>query len=339
MKSTYGQTLRVTVWGESHAPSIGVEIDGFPAGYRIDFDTLSRFMSRRAPGKDPLSTARREDDVPEFLSGVENGVTAGGVIKAVIRNRDVRSSDYDNIKNVPRPSHADFAARAKYGDGYNMAGGGPFSGRMTAPLCVAGALAIGLLAENGMTVRAEPVEIGGVSGDPDAMKEAIASAASEGDSVGGIVECRVDGLPAGVGGPLFDGMESMISSSVFAIPAVKGIEFGAGFASAGKRGSENNDPFTVKDGKVITTKNDHGGILGGITSGMPLVFRTAFKPTPSIAKEQDSVDLLTKENVKLTVKGRHDPCVVLRAVPAVESACAIAILDALLTDGRILETE
>lgn len=339
MNSTFGRTLRVTVWGESHAPSIGVDIDGFPSGYRIDEKKLADFMSRRAPGKDALSTSRREDDIPEFLSGVENGVTTGGEIKAKIKNRDVRSSDYEDMKNVPRPGHADFAARAKYGDGYGMAGGGPFSGRMTAPLCVAGALAIGLLSKNGITVHAEPVEIGGVSGDPDAMKEEILKAKADGDSVGGVVECTVGGLPAGVGGPLFDGMESAISSAVFAIPAVKGIEFGAGFASARKKGSENNDPFTVKDGKVVTTKNDHGGILGGVTSGMPLVFRAAFKPTPSIAKEQDSVDLNTLENVKLTVKGRHDPCVVLRAVPAVESACAVAVLDALLTDGRILETE
>ena len=339
MKSSFGQTLRVTVWGESHAPSVGVAVSGFPAGYRVDKDALAAFMSRRAPGRDAFSTARREDDIPEFTSGVENGVTTGGEIKAEIVNRDVRSSDYDNLKNVPRPSHADYAARVKYGDGYNMAGGGPFSGRMTAPLCVAGALAIGLLSKNGITVHAEPVEIGGVSGDPDAMKEAIAKAKADGDSVGGIVGCRVDGLPAGIGGPLFDGMEGLIASAVFAIPAVKGIEFGAGFASSRMRGSENNDPFTVKDGKIITAKNDHGGILGGITSGMPLVFRAAFKPTPSIAKEQDSVDLSTGENVKLTVRGRHDPCVVLRAAPAVESACAIAVLDALFTDGRILKTE
>ncbi|MBQ6676729.1 MAG: chorismate synthase [Clostridia bacterium] len=339
MKSSFGQTLRVTVWGESHAPSVGVDIDGFPAGYHIDPDAVAEFMSRRAPGRDAFSTSRREDDIPEFLSGVENGVTTGEVIKAEIKNRDVRSSDYDNVRNVPRPGHADYAARVKYGDGYNMAGGGPFSGRMTAPLCVAGALAIGLLSKNGITVHAEPVEIGGVACDVDAMKDEIAKAKADGDSVGGIVECTADGLPAGVGGPLFDGMESLISQAVFAIPAVKGIEFGAGFAAARMRGSENNDPFAVENGRVITTKNDHGGILGGITSGAPLVFRAAFKPTPSIAKEQDSVDLATLENVKLTVKGRHDPCVVLRAVPAVESACAIAILDALLSEGRILKTE
>ena len=339
MNSTFGQTFRVTVWGESHAPSIGVVIDGFPAGYRIDGDALTRFMSRRAPGKDPLSTARREDDIPVFFEGVENGVTSGKTVRAEIKNRDVRSSDYDNLRNVPRPSHADYAARMKYGEGYNMAGGGPFSGRMTAPLCVAGALAIGLLSKNGITVHARVAEIGGISDDPDAMREAILRAKADGDSVGGVVECTVEGLPAGVGGPLFDGMEGIISSAVFAIPAVKGIEFGAGFASARMRGSENNDPFTVRDGAVITAKNDHGGILGGITSGMPVVFRVAFKPTPSIAKEQDSVDLSTFENVKLTVKGRHDPCVVIRAVPAVESACAIAILDALLSDGRTLKTE
>ena len=261
------------------------------------------------------------------------------MIRAEIKNRDVRSSDYDNVRNVPRPGHADYAARVKYGDGYDMAGGGPFSGRMTAPLCAAGALAIGLLSKNGITVHAKPVEIGGVSGGIDAMKEAIEGAKADGDSVGGVVECVADGLPAGVGGPLFGGMEGLISSAVFAIPAVKGIEFGAGFAAARMRGSENNDPFAVENGMVVTTKNDHGGILGGITSGAPLVFRAAFKPTPSIAKEQDSVDLSTLENVKLTVKGRHDPCVVLRAVPAVEAACAIAILDALLTEGRILKTE
>ncbi len=337
MESTVGDVLRVTLYGESHGPEIGVSIDGFPAGMRIDEAKLREFLERRAPGRDEYSTPRREDDIPEFLSGIENGVTLGSTIKAAIRNKNVRSADYDNVTDVPRPSHADYTSYVKYGR--IAPGGGHFSGRLTAPLCIAGGLAKQLLEKNSVTVSARAVEIGGIRGTMDEMKEKVAEARNEGDSVGGIVECVAEGIPAGIGDPMFDGMENRIARLVFGIPAVRGIEFGAGFASARMRGSEHNDPFTVENGRIITTKNDHGGILGGITSGMPIVFRAAFKPTPSIGIEQDSVSLSRMTPEKLTVKGRHDPCIVLRAVPAVESACAVAILDAMLADGYTLKTE
>lgn len=337
MESTFGDVLRVTLFGESHGPEIGVTVEGFPAGMRVDFAQLRDFLERRAPGRNAYSTPRREDDGPEFLSGVADGVTLGTAIKAVIRNKNVRSADYDEVLDVPRPSHADYTSYVKYGRIFP--GGGHFSGRLTAPLCVAGGLAKQLLEKNSVTVTARAVEIGGVRGTEDEMKEKIAEAMAENDSVGGVVECVAEGVPAGIGDPMFDGMENRIARAVFGIPAVRGIEFGAGFAAARMRGSEHNDPFAVKDGKIVTAKNDHGGILGGITSGMPVVFRAAFKPTPSIGIEQDSVSLSRMTPEKLTVKGRHDPCIVLRAVPAVESACALAILDAMLADGHKLKTE
>jgi len=337
MESTFGDVLRVTLFGESHGPEIGVTVEGFPAGMRVDFAQLRDFLERRAPGRNAYSTPRREDDGPEFLSGVADGVTLGTAIKAVIRNKNVRSADYDEVLDVPRPSHADYTSYVKYGRIFP--GGGHFSGRLTAPLCVAGGLAKQLLEKNSVTVTARAVEIGGVRGPEDEMKEKIAEAMAENDSVGGVVECVAEGVPAGIGDPMFDGMENRIARAVFGIPAVRGIEFGAGFAAARMRGSEHNDPFAVKDGKIVTAKNDHGGILGGITSGMPVVFRAAFKPTPSIGIEQDSVSLSRMTPEKLTVKGRHDPCIVLRAVPAVESACALAILDAMLADGHKLKTE
>ena len=337
MESMVGDVLRVTLYGESHGPEIGVSIDGFPGGMRIDEAKLREFLERRAPGRDEYSTPRREDDIPEFLSGIENGVTLGSTIKAAIRNKNVRSADYDNVTDVPRPSHADYTSYVKYGR--IAPGGGHFSGRLTAPLCIAGGLAKQLLEKNSVFVTARAVEIGGIRGTMDEMKKKITEAKADGDSVGGIVECVAEGIPAGVGDPMFDGMENRIARLVFGIPAARGIEFGAGFASARMRGSEHNDPFTVENGRIITTKNDHGGILGGITSGMPVVFRVAFKPTPSIGIEQDSVSLSHMTPEKLTVKGRHDPCIVLRAVPAVESACAVAILDAMLADGYTLKTE
>ncbi len=337
MESTVGEVLRITLFGESHGSEIGVTIDGFPAGLHVDEAELKKFLERRAPGRDPYSTPRREDDEPEFLSGIENGVTAGTTIKAVIRNKNVMSGDYDNVADVPRPSHADYTSYVKYGR--IAPGGGHFSGRLTAPLCIAGCLAKQLLEKNSVSVTARAAEIGGVCGSLAEMKKRIAEARKLRDSVGGIVECTASGVPAGIGDPMFDGIENRISRVVFGIPAVRGIEFGAGFAAARMRGSEHNDPFTVKEGKIITTKNDHGGILGGITSGMPVVFRVAIKPTPSIGIEQDSVSLSRMTPEKLTVKGRHDPCIVLRAVPAVEAACAIAILDAMLADCHQLKTE
>ena len=332
MGSCYGQNFRIAIFGESHAAAIGVEIEGVPAGTKIDLDALQAFLERRAPGRDSLSTARREADVPEFLCGVKNGVVTGAPIAAIIRNSDTRSKDYGNIANVPRPGHADYPAEVKFGGHQDRAGGGHFSGRLTAPLCVAGGIAIQLLERAGVSVHARAIRIGGET-DPEKMKETIASARAEGDSVGGVVEAEIRGMPVGVGDPMFGGLENRIAQAVFGIPAVKGIEFGEGFAAAELKGSENNDPYGIVDGRVTPLSNHAGGILGGLSTGAPIVFRVAFKPTPSIGKEQDSVDFSTKQAVKLVVKGRHDPCVVLRAVPCVEAAAAIAVYDALLSAG------
>ena len=329
MSSTYGGNYRVSIFGESHSAAIGVAIEGLPAGSAIDMDALRAFMERRAPGRDAFSTARREADVPEFLCGVKNGVATGAPISAIIRNSDTRSQDYANLANIPRPGHADFAAEAKFRGHQDRAGGGHFSGRLTAPLCIAGAIAIQQLAKMGISVSAKAVRIGGET-DPAKMEAAIAAARKDGDSVGGIVRAEVRGLPAGIGDPMFGGLENRISQAVFGIPAIKGIEFGEGFGAAELKGSENNDPYRAENGKAVPAANRAGGILGGISTGAPVVFRVAFKPTPSIAKEQDSVDLATGEPAKLAVKGRHDPCVVLRAVPCVEAAAAIAVYDALL---------
>lgn len=329
MSSSYGGNYRVSIFGESHSAAIGVVIEGLPAGSAIDMEKLQRFMERRAPGRDALSTARREADAPEFLCGVKGGVATGAPISAIIRNGDTRSNDYADIANVPRPGHADFPAEVKFGGHQDRAGGGHFSGRLTAPLCIAGAVAVQQLERMGVTVSARAVRIGGET-DPAEMEAAITAAREAGDSVGGIVEAEVCGLPVGVGDPMFGGLENRIAQAVFGIPAVKGIEFGDGFAVADLKGSVNNDPYCVEGGRVAPVTNHAGGILGGISTGAPVVFRVAFKPTPSIAKEQDTVDLGRNEPAKIVVKGRHDPCVVLRAVPCVEAAAAIAVYDAVL---------
>ena len=349
--------LTVSIFGQSHSPAIGVTIDGLPAGLTVDLEELQTFLDRRAPGRNEWSTPRKETDVPEILSGLMDGKTCGAPLTAVLRNTNTRPGDYANLRDVPRPGHADFTAEVKYGGNQDPTGGGHFSGRLTAPLCVAGGICKQLLAREGIFVGAHIAAIGGISDrgydpvnvtaeelsapgqkpfpvldDPagEAMKAAIAKAKEELDSVGGIIECAAVGLPAGLGDPMLDGMENRIARLVFAIPAVKGVEFGAGFGVADLRGSENNDPFTMESGAVRTKTNHAGGILGGITTGMPLLFRAAVKPTPSIGREQDSVSLSRGENVKLTIQGRHDPCIVPRAVPCVEAAAAIAIYDALL---------
>ncbi|MBR5640822.1 MAG: chorismate synthase [Firmicutes bacterium] len=339
MNTTYGKNIKVSLFGASHAPAIGVTVEGLPAGETVDLQELQAFLERRAPGRDELSTARREPDVPEFLSGLTDSRTDGKPLKAVIRNTDARSGDYESIKDTPRPGHADYTARVKYGEGFDMAGGGPFSGRMTAPLCVAGGIALQILARKGITIHAQVISAGGVSGNEAVMRAAIAAARDEGDSVGGIVECMAEGVPAGLGGPFFEGLESRIADAVYGIPAVKGVDFGAGFSAAYMTGSECNDPFEVQDGRIVTKTNNCGGILGGISTGMPIVFRAAFKPTPSIAKEQQTVNLKTLENTTISVPGRHDPCIVFRAVPVVEAAAALAILDAMLdpSDGKTLQ--
>ena len=322
MRNRYGDNFSIEIFGASHAPEIGVTIEGVPAGTRIDTAALQAFMDRRAPGRDEFSTPRREPDRPEFVAGVVDGVADGSPIKAVIRNTNVRSHDYEN--SIPRPGHADYPASVKFGSGYSFAGGGPFSGRMTAPLCIAGGIALQLLARRGITVSAKPVRIAGET-DEERMKAAILAAKAEGDSVGGVIECTAEGLPPGVGDHMFYGLENRIAQAVFGIPAVKGIEFGSGFAAAEMKGSENNDAYRVVDGEVKTLTNHAGGILGGMSTGSPVVFRVAMKPTPSIYKPQLSVDLKTMRDVEFTVKGRHDPCVVLRAVLCVEAAAAVAL--------------
>lgn len=327
MGSCYGNTIKISIFGESHGPAIGVTIDGLPAGLPVNMEELQGFLARRAPGGGRYATARKEADRPEFLSGVRDGVTCGSPITAIIRNTDTRSSDYDALRDIPRPGHADYTAHVKYGGHEDARGGGHFSGRLTAPMCIAGGILLQALAEKGIQIRAEIVSIGGNSEDPFAE---IDRAREAGDSVGGLIRCEITGLPAGIGEPMFGGLENRIAAAVFGIPAVKGIEFGNGFAAAQLRGSENNDAFQYVNGEVVTETNRHGGILGGISSGMPVVFRVAFKPTPTIGKEQDSISYSKRENVKLTARGRHDPCIVPRALPCVESAAAIAIAELII---------
>lgn len=349
MSSSYGENLRIHIFGESHGSAVGVTMEGIPAGEAVDLDGLQRFLDRRAPGRNPWSTPRKEADIPEFLSGLREGKTCGTPVTAILRSANTRSGDYDALRDVPRPGHADYTAWVKYGESRDSRGGGHFSGRLTAPLCVAGGICLQLLARQGIEVVSRIAAIGGVQDEGEltastaaktfptvsdargeTMRAAIGEARLAGDSLGGVIECAVLGLPAGLGDPMFDGMENRIASAVFAVPAVKGVEFGAGFAAAGLRGSENNDPFSVENGRIITTSNHCGGILGGITDGMPLTFRAAVKPTPSIARPQQSVNLKTGKIIPLTVTGRHDPCIVPRAVPCIEAAAAIAVYDALL---------
>lgn len=356
MSSSYGENIRLTIFGQSHSPAIGMTMEGIPAGQRIDMELLQRFLNRRAPGRAAYSTPRRESDEPEFLSGLVGNVTCGAPIAAIIRNTNIHREDYAAFASLPRPGHADYTAQMKYGGAQDRSGGGHFSGRMTAPLCIAGGICLQMLAAEKIQVISRISSIGRVHdvGDltestahkrfptvDDACGEAmcaeIEDARAQGDSIGGVIECAVLGLPAGLGDPMFDGMENRIASAIFAIPAVKGIEFGSGFASAALRGSENNDPYIVEDGRVKTLTNHCGGILGGITNGMPLTFRVAVKPTPSIAREQRSVNLKTMEPERLVITGRHDPCIVPRAVPCVEAAAAIAVYDAIL--GRKREEE
>ncbi len=350
MSSTFfGKTLRVSVFGQSHSEAIGVTVDGLPAGTAVDTDRLQKFLDRRAPGRSDWSTPRKEGDVPEFLCGIKDGVTCGTPLTAIIRNTNTRSKDYSQLKILPRPGHADLPAEIKYNGFQDYAGGGHFSGRLTAPLCIAGGIVLQELARRGITVNARIQAVAGIEDDApfdsavdekefpvvsdeigEQMRQEIASARAEGDSVGGIVECVIRGLPAGIGDPMFDGLENQIARIIFAVPAVKGVEFGAGFSAASLRGSSNNDAYRVKDGKIETVTNHSGGILGGISNGMPVVFRAAFKPTPSIAKPQQTVNLSTMQPETLCITGRHDPCIVPRAVPVVEAAAALAILDLLL---------
>lgn len=358
MSTSYGNRLNITVYGGSHDDEIGIIAKGMPRGLRINTEELSAFMKRRAPGQNAFSTPRREADEPVFISGVDSdGTLNGDVFKAIIKNTNQHSADYKALAFVPRPSHADFAARMKYGENVDLRGGGHFSGRLTAPLCIVGGICLQYLNTRGIRIGAHLYSVGDVLDTPfdlvnvgerefnvlasrtdfpvlndragDAMRNLIEAARADGDSVGGIVECAAVGLPTGLGEHMFDGMENRISSIVFGIPAVKGIEFGTGFECAKLLGSQNNDAFITDGKRIYTRTNNSGGLLGGMTNGMPLVFRAAMKPTPSIAKEQDSVDMTSMTPTKLSIKGRHDPCVAVRAVPVFEAVCAIAVYDAL----------
>jgi len=325
MSGTIGNKIKMSIFGQSHANSLGVVIDGLKAGLRIDEEELQCFLDRRAPGKDEFSTKRKEPDKVEFISGLVDGITCGAPVCAIIKNTNIKKKDYKNLENIPRPGHADFTAHEKFGPNMDKSGGGQFSGRMTAPMCIAGGIALQQLAELGIKVNAKIEEIGGIKGEK--MFEEIIKAKKEGDSVGGIIKCEITNMPKGIGDAMFGGIESRISQGIFGIPAVKGIEFGSGFDGSKIRGSFNNDDFIIEDGTVKTATNNHGGILGGISSGMPIVFRVAFKPTPSISRLQRSVNLKTNECVELEIKGRHDPCIVPRALPVVEAVTAFIIYD------------
>ena len=363
MSSSWGQCIKMSIFGGSHTKAIGVNLDGLPAGEAIDFEEILLQMARRAPGQDKTATTRKEPDAPQVLCGLLEGVTTGAPLCAVIENTSQRSGDYENLRVLPRPGHADYTAWVKYGGHNDIRGGGHFSGRLTASLVFAGAVARQMLRRRGITVGAHVAAIAGVEDTPfdlvdpgrellerlsreyfpvidpaakERMYEKVEAARLEADSVGGVVECAVTGLPVGAGEPMFGGAENRIASLCFGIPAMKGIEFGAGFDAARRRGSQNNDPFYYDaQGQVKTRTNHAGGILGGITNGMPLVFRAAFKPTPSIAQEQDTVNLETGQNATLSIHGRHDPCIVPRAAAAVEAAACVAVLELLAESGLL----
>ena len=353
MASTFGNNCKLTIFGSSHGPIIGMTLEGIPAGLQVDMDNLQEFLQRRAPGQHKWSTSRKEADVPVFHSGIQDGVTTGEVIHAVIYNKNVQSQDYANLENIPRPGHADYGAWMKYGLDFNMAGGGPFSGRMTAPMCIAGGLCKQWLEAKGIRIGAHIQQIADILDEsfdeisPELssvntvfpvlnndrgvqMQETIACKQAAMDSVGGSIECAVIGIPAGIGGQLFGGVESHLASILYSIPAVKAVEFGLGSSFALAIGSQSNDAYAIDNGKINTITNHCGGILGGITTGMPVLFRVTMKPTPSIAKPQRSVNLKTMEEVTIEINGRHDPCIVPRAVPVVEAAAAIATYDLLL---------
>ncbi len=360
MSSSWGNALKISIFGESHGPGIGVVLDGVPAGLALDLEQINTFMRRRAPGRDKTSTPRKEKDLPEILSGFWNGYTTGTPLTALIQNSDTHSSDYSQFASIARPGHADYTGFVRYHGFNDIRGGGHFSGRLTAPLCFAGAVAKQLLAQKGVLVGAHIFRAAGIPDQPyptlsldaqtllspgekdfpvlddaagEQMRAAVEKARLAQDSVGGIVECGVIGMPAGIGSPMFDGLENGLASLIFGIPAVKGLEFGDGFAAADLLGSQNNDPFCIRDGKVSAETNHAGGILGGISNGLPILLRVAFKPTPSISQTQQTVDFKAMTQGSVNIRGRHDPCIVARAVPVVEAAAALALADAFLSQG------
>ena len=361
--SHWGKNVSMSVFGQSHASAIGVTIDGLPAGEPIDMDELQAFMARRAPGQNKMTTQRKEPDAPEFLCGVMDGVTCGAPLTAVIRNTDTRSKDYRAIADKPRPSHADWPAHVKYAGFQDVRGGGAFSARLTAPVCIAGGIALQILARRGIQVAAHIRSIGPAHDRPfnpmgeddgvlasrltrplavlsddvaTAMLAEIEAARKEADSIGGVIECMVTGLPVGLGGPLFDGIDGRLAQAVFGIPGVKGVSFGEGFNVATLRGSQNNDPWGLVGDDVVTMTNRAGGVAGGMTTGAPLIFSCALKPTPSIGRTQQTISIEAHAETELKVVGRHDPCIVVRAVPIVEAIAAITVLDALLDAPAVL---
>lgn len=360
MGGVWGSLIKYSIFGESHGRAVGITIDGLPAGIRLDMDFIKSEMDRRKPGRGIISSSRAEDDRFEILSGYYNGFTTGAPLCAVIYNKDMHPDDYDEMKTKVRPGHADYTGFVKYSGFNDYRGGGHFSGRLTAPIVFAGSVAKQILSGRGITIGGHILRIGDVWDrsfnmadispeilntirnrefpvlDMDRghdMGKAILNVRAQQDSVGGIVEVAVLNVPAGLGEPFFDSVESTISHLLFSIPAVKGVEFGAGFSMAAMCGSEANDEFYIKDGKIRTYTNNNGGILGGITDGMPIILRVAIKPTPSIGKSQRTVDVALNENTIIQVKGRHDPCIVPRALPAVESAVAMALLE-LISIGK-----
>ena len=362
MKNTFGNALALTIFGESHGPAVGAVLDGMAAGVPVDEAALAALMDRRRARGDGLSTARVEADEICILSGVAAGHTTGTPVTMLLRNTNTRSGDYAKTADLLRPGHADYPARVKYGNWHDIAGGGHFSGRLTAPLCIAGGIALQALALMGIEIVAHIATLGteGIADESlnaltldeaqvaalrthafpcistDAatrMEQAILDAKAHCDSIGGIIECAAYGMPAGAGDPMFDGIENRIAQIAFGIPAVKGVDFGAGFAAAFLMGSDNNDPYRMEAGTVQPQSNNAGGVLGGITTGAPIIWQMAVKPTPSIGREQQTVDMDRGDDAVLTVRGRHDPCIVPRAVPVAEAACAIALLDALLDDN------
>ncbi len=359
MSNRFGTLFTVTSFGESHGAGVGMLIDGCPAGLSITESEIQKEVDRRKPSSS-ISTPRNEPEKVEILSGIFKGRTTGAPIAMLVRNKDIDSSSYESLKNLPRPGHSDYHARIRYGGFNDYRGGGRSSGRITAGFVMAGAVAKKLLGLKGIEVFAHTVEIGGITAaksdyskikattdgnplrcaDPEAaerMMQAIQEAQAEGDSLGGIIEGIALNVPAGLGEPVFDTLEGELAKAMFAIPAIKGVEFGSGFSAARKRGSENNDPFRIEDGKVVTAGNNAGGILGGISNGMPIVLRVAVKPTPSISKKQATVNLETMTNADIEITGRHDACIVPRAVPVVEAMMAITLCDFTLRRGILPE--
>jgi len=361
LSSSIGKNWRISLFGESHGPAVGVVIDGLPAGIKLEQELILADMARRRAGEKEGSTKRVEEDVPRILSGLYKSRTTGSPLAAIIKNGDPHSGDYDSLKNKPRPSHADYTAMLKYGGRQDLRGGGHFSGRLTAPLVFAGAVARAYLRGRGVECGSHLYQIGGVKDTPfdplrvDAallrslyqmafpaldeekgrlMRQEIQDAAQAEDSVGGVVECAVAGLPAGVGDPIFEALECKIAGVLFGVPAVKGVEFGAGFGFAALRGSQANDSMHMEGGRVALDSNNNGGILGGISSGAPLILRAVFKPTASIGKAQRTVDLAEKADAEIRIQGRHDSCIAVRGLAAAEAAVLLALADALPEEGR-----